>query len=64
MHQQDHLLLSQLRPTFPPGWMECETKRLEWVLYIGVQLSNSTLKIRHGPILAHKASANQWLSHH
>ena len=22
MHQQDHLLLSQLHPTFPPVWME------------------------------------------
>ena len=22
MHQQDHLLLSQLRLTFPPVWME------------------------------------------
>ena len=22
MHQQDHLLLSQLCPTFPPVWME------------------------------------------
>ena len=22
VHQQDHLLLSQLHPTFPPVWME------------------------------------------
>ena len=28
MHQQDHLLSCQLRPTFPPAWKECGAVRL------------------------------------
>ena len=41
-----------------------EPKGSKWVSSVGLRLLNSTLKIGHAPILVHKASANQRLSHH
>ena len=37
VHQQDRLLLGQLRPTFPPVWTEKGTERLKQVSSIGAR---------------------------
>ena len=64
MHQQDRLLLSQLRLTFPPVWMEQGTEKaqsdlIRWSSIIKLHPQNWTR-----PNLARKASANQRPSRH
>ena len=64
MHQQDHLLLSQLRLTFPPVWMEQGTKKARSGLVHRSSIIELHPQNRTRPNLARKASANQRPSHH
>ena len=61
MHQQDHLLSCQLRPTFPPGWKECGAIRLQVGI---VHLTKQTVWDEIQTQAADLGSANQRPSHH